>query len=191
MISRTFLASLLFVPASAAQAGSVTYQLDPTHTFVVLSRNNYGFSNPCIVAGIDHGTLVFDRDDPSKSSVRVSLPVARITTFVAQLDKEFQSPMFFDASRFPTISFQSTRVQYMGHDRYTITGNLSAHGVTRPIVLHARLNKVGENPMTRKQAIGFDATGSLKRSEFGLGFNAPNVSDEIALKITLQADAAH
>jgi polyisoprenoid-binding protein YceI len=189
VLSRVFAASLLFASASAVNAAPITYQLDATHTFVLLSRSNYGFSNPFIVAAIDQGTLVFDSSDPSKSSVQVTLPVAKINTFVDQLNREFQSAMFFDIDKFPTITFQSTRVQPLGNAKYAITGNLTAHGITRPVVLHAQLNKVGENPMTRKQAIGFDATATLKRSDFGLGFNAPNVSDEIALKITMQADA--
>jgi polyisoprenoid-binding protein YceI len=182
---------LLCASVSGVQATPVTYQLDPTHTFVLLSRGNYGFSNPIIVAVIDQGTLVFDSDDPSKSSVRVTMPVAKIDSFVAQLNKEFQSPMFFDVDRFPSVTFQSTRVRSMGNHRYTISGNLTAHGITRPLVLHAQLNKTGENPMTRQQAIGFDATATLKRSDFGLNFNVPNVSNEIALKITMQADAVH
>lgn len=189
VLSRILTATLLWASIFAVQAAPISYQLDPTHTLVSLSRSNYGFSNPIIVAVIDQGTLVFDAHDPSKSSVRVTVPVARIDTFVAQLNKEFQSPMFFDADRFPTVIFQSTRVRSTGNGKYTITGNLTAHGVTRPVVLHAQLNKTGENPMTRKQAIGFDATATLKRSDFGLNFNVPNVSDEIALKITMQADA--
>ncbi|WP_426701335.1 YceI family protein [Rhodanobacter sp. Col0626] len=189
VLVRILAVAALCAAESAVQATPVTYRLDPTHTFVLLSRSNYGFSNPIIVAVIDQGTLVFDSDDPSKSSVRVTFPVARIDTFVAQLDKEFQSPMFFDTDRFPSITFQSTRVRLAGENRYTITGNLTAHGVTRPVVLHARLNKIGENPMTRRQAVGFDATAILKRSDFGLNFNVPDVSDEIALKITMQADA--
>lgn len=189
VLVRTTIAMLLCAPVIAVQAAPVTYQIDPTHTFVLLTRSNYGFSNPIIVANIDQGTLVFDRADPSRSSVHVSLPVARINTFVPHLDNEFRSAMFFDSDKFPTITFQSTRVQALGRDKYTITGNLVAHGISRPVVLHARLNKAGENPLTRRQAIGFDATGTLKRSDFGLNFNVPNVSDEITLKLTVQSDA--
>lgn len=115
----------------------MTYQVDATHTFVSLSRSNYGFSNPIIVAVIDKGTLVFNSDDLSKSSVRVNLPVAKIETFLPQLNKEFQSPLFFDADRFPTVSFQSASVRSVGNGKYTITGNLNAHGVSKPLVLHA------------------------------------------------------
>jgi polyisoprenoid-binding protein YceI len=189
VLTRTLIGALMCAPIFTVQAAPVTYEMDSTHTFVLLSRSNFGFSNPMIVANIDQGTLVFDNDDPSKSSVRVTLPVAKINTFVPQLDTEFRSPMFFDVARFPNITFQSTRVKAAGSGKYTITGNLTAHGITRPVVLHARLNKAGENPMTKRQAIGFDATGTVKRSEFGLGFNIPNVSDEIALKLTMQADA--
>jgi polyisoprenoid-binding protein YceI len=189
VLTRTLIGALICAPIFTVQAAPVTYEIDATHTFVLLSRSNFGFSNPMIVANIDQGTLVFDHDDPSKSSVRVTLPVDRINTFVPQLDTEFRSPMFFDIAKFPNITFESTRVKAIGNGKYTITGNLTAHGITRPVVLHARLNKAGENPMTKRQAIGFDATGTLKRSEFGLGFNIPNVSDEIALKLTMQGDA--
>lgn len=191
VLTRTIVAALICAPAVTIHAAPVTYQIDTTHTFVLLSRSNYGFSNPIIVANVDGGEVVFDRDDPSKSSVRVTLPVAKINTFVPQLDNEFRSAMFFDMDKFPNITFQSTRVRAAGKDKYTITGNLTAHGLTRPVVLHARLNKAGENPMTKHQAIGFDATGTLKRSDFGMNFNVPNVSDEITLKLTMQADAAH
>lgn len=189
LLSRVLAAVLLCVSVPLVQAVPVSYQLDPAHTFVLLSRSNYGFSNPIIVAVIDQGTLVFDSSDPSKCFVRVSLPVAKIDTFVAQLNKEFQSSMFFDADRFPTVTFQSTRVQSAGNGKYTITGNLMAHGVTKSIVLHAKLNKIGKNPMTRQQSIGFEAISTLKRSDFGLNFNVPDVSNEIMLKITMQADA--
>lgn len=189
LLARTTIAALLCAPFCPVQAAPVTYQMDPTHTFVLLGRSNNGFSNPIMVASIDRGTLVFDRDAPAKSSVRLSLPVAGLNTFVPQLDEEMRSAMFFDIDKFPSIDFQSTRVQATGNGRYTITGNLVAHGITRPVVLHARLNKAGENPMTRRQAIGFDATGTLKRSDFGLNFNIPAVSDEITLTLTMQADA--
>lgn len=189
VILRTTLAALMCVPVVALKGAPVTYQMDASHTFAVLSRSNYGFSNPVIVAGIDQGTVVFDRANPARSFVRVNFPVANLHTFVQQLDLEFRSAMFFDIDKFPNITFESTRVQALGGGRYTISGTLSAHGVTRPVVLHARLNKAGRNPMTRRQAIGFDASATLNRSEFGLGFNVPNVGDAIALKLTMQADA--
>jgi len=181
--------TLLSTVVSTTQAAPINYQLDPTHTFVVLSRQNYGFSNPIVVAVIDNGVLIFDDKDPSKSSVQVTLPIAKLETFVPQLNKEFQSPMFFDVDKFPIAIYTSTQVRSVGGGKYTIIGDLTVHGVTKPVVLHATLNKVGENPMTKKQAIGFDATGSLKRSDFGMSFNIPNVSDEIALRITSQGDA--
>ncbi|MFC5741332.1 YceI family protein [Dyella tabacisoli] len=183
-------ATLLSSVAPSVRAAPVTYQLDPTHTFVVLSRRNYGFSNPIVVAVIDKGTLIFDDKDPSKSSVQVTLPIAKLDTFVPQLNIEFQSAMFFDAGKFPTAVYKSKRVRSLGGGKYTIIGDLTAHGVTRPVVLQATLNKAGYNPVSRAQAIGFDATATLKRSDFGMNFNVPDVSDEITLKITTQADAA-
>jgi polyisoprenoid-binding protein YceI len=188
-LSRFLATTWVTVAIPGAWAAPMTYEIDPTHTFVILTRGNYGFSNPIVVAVVDAGRLTFDDRDPSKSSVQVTVPISRIETFVPELNLEFQSPMFFDAQRFPTATYKSTAVRPLGAGRYQITGNLTVHGITKPVVLTASLNKKGENPRTNSQAIGFDAVGTLRRSDFGMDFNVPDVSDEISMKITVQADA--
>lgn len=189
-LSPFFAAAWVTGTISGAWAAPMTYEIDPTHTFVTLTRGNYGFSNPIVVAVVNAGKLTFDERDPSKSSVQVTIPISKIETFVPQLNLEFQSPMFFDALRFPTATYRSTEVRSLGARRYKITGDLTVHGITRPVVLSAILNKKGENPRTNSQAIGFDAVGTLRRSDFHMNFNVPDVSDEISIKITVQADAS-
>ena len=92
----------------------------------------------------------------------------------------------FDAARYPEITFTSTRVEAAGADRLKITGDLTIKGITRPVVLDATLNGRGEHPMAGREAIGFDATTTVKRSEFGLGYAVPAVSDEVVLRITTE-----
>ncbi len=173
--------------AATVQAAPVTYKLDPTHTNVLFSWNHFGFSNPTANLGLSEGTLVFDEKDASKSSVEVTLPLANLDTHVTKLDEHLKKPDFFDADKFPTVTFKSTKVQSLGGGKYKVTGDLTVHGVTKPVVLDAKLNKSGEHPMLKVQTVGFDATATVKRSDFGMGAYVPNVSDEIKIRITTEA----
>ncbi|MBV8158403.1 MAG: polyisoprenoid-binding protein [Dyella sp.] len=173
--------------AVTAQAAPVTYTMDPGHTFVLFSWNHFGFSNPTANLSLGQGTLVFDDKDPSKSSVDVTLPLANLDTHVSKLDEHLKKPDFFDADKYPTITFKSTKVQAVGGNQYKVTGDLTVHGVTKPVVLDATLNKSGEHPMMKVPTVGFDAVATLKRSDFGVGAYVPNVSDEIKVRITTEA----
>jgi polyisoprenoid-binding protein YceI len=179
------LAGLLGV-AAAVPAAPVTYKLDPNHTMVLLSWNHFGFSHPTADLGLGEGTVVFDQQHPANSSVEVTLPLARLDTHVPALDEHLKKADFFDAGQYPVVTFKSTAVKALGGNRFEVTGNLTAHGVTRPVVLDATLNKVGPHPMTKAAAIGFDATASLKRSDFGVAAYVPNVSDEVSIRITTE-----
>jgi len=181
--------------AVSVQAAPVTYKLDPGHTMVLFSWNHFGYSNPVADLGLGEGTLVFDEQHPAQSSVDVTLPLANLDTHVPALDKHLKEADFLDADKYPTVTFKSTKVQPLGGHKFKVTGDLTVHGVTKTVVLDATLNKVGPHPMTKAQAIGFDATASIKRSDFGVGAYVPNVSDELSIRITTEgavpkADAA-
>ena len=176
--------------AATAQAAPVTYTMDPGHTLVLFSWNHFGFSNPTANLGLGQGTLVFDDKDPSKSSVDVTLPLADLDTHVSKLDEHLKKPDFLDADKYPTITFKSTKVQAVGGNKYKVTGDLTVHGVTKPVVLDATLNKSGEHPMMKVPTVGFDAVATLKRSDFGVGAYVPNVSDEIKVHISLDSHLA-
>ncbi|SMR83832.1 MULTISPECIES: YceI family protein [Stenotrophomonas] len=180
--------------AATASAKPVTYTIDPTHTQVDFRWNHLGLSNPAASVDAVSGTLIWDGEDPSKSSVQVSMPVNSIRTRVPVLDAEFQSEKFFNAAQHPVITFRSTRVERVGiSSAFRIQGDLTAHGVTRPVVLDATLNGEAQHPMFKAPAIGFDATTTIKRSDYGLSVALPMVSDEVEVRITveaLEADAA-
>jgi polyisoprenoid-binding protein YceI len=173
--------------AVTAQATPVTYTMDPGHTYVLFSWNHFGFSNPTGNLSLGQGTLVFDEKDPAKSSVDVTLPLSDLDTHVSKLDEHLKKPDFLDADKYPTITFKSTKVQAVGGNKYKVTGDLTVHGVTKPVVLDATLNKSGEHPMLKVPTVGFDAVATLKRSDFGVGAYVPNVSDEIKVRITTEA----
>ncbi len=172
--------------AVSVQAAPVTYKLDPNHTMVLFSWNHFGFSNPTANLGLGAGTLVFDEQHPANSSVEVTLPLTNLDTHVPALDEHLKKPDFLDADKYATVTFKSTKVQPLGGHKFKVTGELTVHGVTKPVVLNATLNKVGPHPMSKAQSIGFDATASLKRSDFGVGAYVPNVSDAISIHITTE-----
>ena len=97
---------------------------------------------------------------------------------------------WLDAAKFPNATFKSTRVQAAGTNQLTVEGDLTVKGVTKPVTLDVTLNGAGEHPMRKVPAIGFDATTTLKRSDFGLGAYAPAVSDEVKVHITTEAFVA-
>lgn len=170
----------------AIKAVSGTYTLDPTHTDVLVQWSHFGFSKPSAHFGITEGKLVYDADDVSKSTVEVTIPVTAIDTFVPKLDEHLKSADFFDAAKFPNATFKSTEVKAAGTNELDVTGNLTVKDQTKPVTLHVTLNGAGEHPMLKKQAIGFSATGTIKRTDFGVGNYAPNVSDDVQLTITTE-----
>lgn len=180
----------LLATAGLVQAAPVTYQLDPNHTMVLFSWSHFGFSHPTADLHLGQGTLTFDPQHPERATVEVTLPLAGLDTHVPALDEHLKKPDFFDAAKYPQVTYRSTRVEPLGDNRFRITGDLTVHGVTRAVVLEATLNKLGPHPMSKKPSIGFDATGSLKRTDFGVSMYAPNVSDEIDLRITTEGSVA-
>lgn len=178
-------------PAVAAiTAVSGTYQLDPTHTDVLAQWTHFGFSQPSAHFGISEGTLVYDAADVGKSSVQVTMPITGMNSFVDKLDEHLASGDFFDAAKFPNATFKSTSVAAAGTNKLTVTGDLTIKDITRPVTLDVTLNGAGEHPMLKKQAIGFSATATIKRTDFGVGAYAPNVSDEVQLRITTEGTLA-
>lgn len=181
------LAAALFAFAGSAFAAPVTYKLDPTHTDVLAQWNHFGFSNPSAHFGQAEGTLVYDANDVTRSSVHVTLPLAGLNSFTPKFDEHLKDADFFDAARYPSATFKSTQVEAAGAGKLKVTGDLTIKDITKPVVLDVTLNKAGEHAMAKRAAIGFDATGTLNRSDFGVGKYAPAVSDQVTLRITTEA----
>lgn len=186
-LQRIALAIVLSLLTATAIAAPLTYHLDPNHTQVLVRWEHFGFSHPSANFGQVEGTLVYDADDVAASSVKVKLPLAGMDTFVPALDEHLHGKDFFDAEKYPVITFDSTKVETAGKGKLKVTGDLTIKGVTKPVVLDVTLNKAAVQPMTKRPAIGFDATATIKRSDFGIDQFVPNVSDEITLRITTEA----
>ena len=178
------------IASSVALAAPVDYKIDPTHTATVFSWNHFGFSTPSANFTDIQGVIKVDNAKPANSSVEVTIPISSVNTNVAALDKEFQEEAWFNAAKYPNITFKSTKVETKDKKHFKITGDLTVKGVTKPVVLDAVLNKQGEHPMAKVPAIGFNATTSFNRSAFGIGNYVPNVGDKITVNITTEATAA-
>ena len=189
MFKRLALASLLALATFGAQAAD-RYTIDPTHTQVEFTYSHFGFSN--ITGRFDtvESEFLFDVQDPTKSSVKVTIPMASLSTGVEKLDAHLLNADFFDAEKFPTATFTSTAVTAAGEGQLKVAGDLTIHGVTRPVVLDVTINKIGEHPMAKTPAAGFDARTVVKRSDFGVGNYAPGVSDEVTIEITVESRLA-
>lgn len=181
------LATILATSSHVAMAAPQTYTIDPTHTATIFSWSHFGFSTPSANFSDINGKIVVDFDNPSESYVNVSIPVSSINTNVKKLDDELQTAQWFDAAQYPNITFTSTKVMTKNKKDLTIYGVLTIKGTSKPVVLQAKLNGKGEHPMTKLPTIGFNATTSFKRSDFGIGAFVPNVGDTITVNITTEA----
>ena len=185
MFRRLALATALTL--AAAPVFATTYSLDPGHTQVVLSWNHFGYSNPTAQFGKVEGTLDYDQAAPTKASVKVTIPLASINSNVAKLDEHLQGADFFDVAQYPDATFTSTKVEKGAKaGALKVTGDLTLHGVTKPVVLDVNVNKVADHPMWKAPVAGFDATTTIKRTEFGISKYAPMVSDDIKIRITTE-----
>lgn len=184
---KLLLATALFAFTGVAFAAPVSYKIDPNHTNVLASWTHFGFSHPSVHFGQADGTIVYDAENVGASSVQVTLPLKGLSAFAEDFYDHLTSADWFDAAKYPDATFRSTAVEAAGEGKLKVTGDLTVKGITRPVVLDVTLNQAGEHPMGKRAAIGFDATATVKRSDFGLGKYAPNVSDEVALRITTEA----
>lgn len=184
-----FVAVLSFAPMSGAAAAE-TYSFDKGHTEIRFLWNHVGLSEQSGEFREYDGTIVWDKDKIENSKIDVSIKVASMDTGVKALDDDLLSENYFDAAKFPLITFKSTSVKQTGVDRGRVTGDLTIHGVTRPAQLDVRLLFQGDHPLAGffKSYAGapyaaFSARGEVLRSAFGVARSVPLVSDRIQIVI--------
>jgi polyisoprenoid-binding protein YceI len=167
----------------ALQQGS--YVLDTKETLVRYSVDHFGVSEFWGTFPGATGTLLFDPKALSATTLDVKVPIALVETTNRELNGELFSDEFFDGENYPSMHFTSTQVVRTGPSTLKVSGDLTMHNVTRPIVLDVTLHGAGIDPLGKKfYLIGFDAKGTVKRSDFGLGKYVPLVSDETGITIS-------
>jgi polyisoprenoid-binding protein YceI len=181
--------ALALLPALALAAEATTWNIDPAHTQSTFTVRHMVISNVRGEFQSTKGVVKLDAQDPTKSSVDVTIDAASIHTREERRDAHLRSPDFFDVQRFPTITFRSTKIEKAGSG-YKVTGDLTMHGVTRPVVLDATLTSEvkGVAGETRR---GAQATTKVNRQDYGLKWNkmveaGPVVGDEITIEISAE-----
>ncbi len=170
------------VDASRVAAG--TYTVDSRHTQVNWQVNHFGFNDYFGLFGDVSGTLDIDPANLAAAKVDVIIPIASVATSNAELTTHLQTPDFFDVAKFSTARFVSTNVAVDG-TRAIIKGDLTMLGVTKPVELETRFEGAGANPMNKKATLGFHASTTIKRSEWGMTKYVPMVGDEVKLRISV------
>lgn len=181
MIRLATSALALSLLAGAAYAEPVAFDFDKSHSNLSFSYNHLGYSTTDGRFGDWNGTLLIDKEKPENSSVEFTVQIGSLDTFWADRDTHLKSPDFFDAVQFPEANFKSTKVTQTGEKQLEVTGDLTLHGVTKPVTLTVDVTAMGEHPMAKKEAIGFAVSTVIKRSEFGMDKFVPYVSDDVTI----------
>jgi polyisoprenoid-binding protein YceI len=178
------------VSQSPADVQGGAYAVEPAHTRVQFSVTHFGFTSYWGDVADVSGSLSLDPKSAAADKIQVSIPVSSISTTNSRLDGELKSPMFLDGTTYPTITFVSTSVKRTSPTTAIIVGDLTLHGVTKPVTLEAKFNASGANPMSKKYTVGFDAHGHFNRSDFGVKTYVPVVSDQVDITISAAFEKA-
>ena len=173
--------------ASPVTAFADSYALDPSHTHVGFKISHLGFSETYGNFEDVEGTLELDDKKPEDAKLEVTVKTKSLDSGFDARDEHVEGKDFLNVEEFPTMSFKSTKVTRTGEATADVTGDLTLHGVTKPLTLKVTLNKLGENPMSKKDIAGFSATGMLKRSDYGITTYLPAIGDEVTLMISSEA----
>lgn len=178
-------------PRTTKSAATTTWMLDPAHTGLEFGVKHLMISTVRGRFGEVEGTLILDESNPAASKIEVSIPVKSIDTRAEQRDAHLRSGDFFDAERFPTITFRGKRIEGSITGEFRLVGDLTIRDITREITLDVKANGRGRDPWGNEK-IAFEARGKLRRNDFGLTWNQTLetggvlVGEEIRLTIDAQ-----
>jgi polyisoprenoid-binding protein YceI len=177
----------LVLVAPFAMAETSTWKADSAHSEVDFSIKHLTISNVRGRLGKVDATIVFDDKDVTKSTVNATIDVTGVDTGMSPRDNDIKSSNYFDVEKYPTATFTSTSVAKTASG-LDVAGNLTLHGVTKPVVLHVDGPSAPVTGMDKKPHVGFAATTTIHRSDFGIG-KAPEsiLSDAVQLSIDLDA----
>lgn len=185
-ISAAALAAALSLPGAAATS---TWQIDPNHSAAQFAVRHLTISTVRGAFTKVTGTVQLDSQDVSKSSVEVTIDASSVDTRVADRDKDLRSDHFFDVAKYPTITFKSTKVEQVEPGKLKVTGDLTIHGVTKPVVLDVEGPTAPVKDPWGNQRAAVNATTKINRQDFGVKWNATMdgggvvVGDDVAITI--------
>jgi polyisoprenoid-binding protein YceI len=172
--------------ATPALAAPETYTIDGTHTFPRFSYSHFGMSTQLSRFNTTTGTIVLDKAAKT-GSVDVTIDTKSVDTGFSVFNGHIQGEDFLDTAKFPTATFKSTKVVFEGDKPAAVEGNLTIKGITKPVTLKVTSFLNQAHPMLKNDAIGADATVTIKRSEFNAGKYAPYVGDDVTITLSVEA----
>ena len=172
--------------STTAVATPETFVIEGTHTYPRFSYSHFGYSTQMSRFNKTTGKVVFDKMAKT-GSVDIVIDTKSVDTGYSTFNEHIQGEDFLDTAKYPTATFKSTKVEFLGDKPATIEGNLTLKGVTRPVTLTVTSFHAMPHPMMKKDAIGANAYTMIKRSDFNAGKYAPNVGDEVRIDISIEA----
>lgn len=171
-----------------ASAAPEAYELDPVHTRVLFAVEHAGFSQALGTVSGSTGRLAFDPDDWSTSTLEVTVPLQRVDLGDAKWNDSVLAGNLLDATRFPTATFVSTRVEPVDARHAKVHGNLTLHGVTREVTLDVAFNALKRHPLPPfRRTAGFSATTVISRADFGIDAWKSVIGDRVELRMEVEA----
>jgi len=161
-----------------------TWKLDKGHSQLGFSIIHLGISEQSGIFKNFEVNIQSGKADFSDAVVELTADVASVNTGIEMRDKHLRDEDFFDVARFPTLQYKSNGIKAIGKNKYQLSGNLTLHGITKPVILNLLYRGTTINPMSKAATSGFQVTGTIKRTDFGIapGYPAAMLSDEVAIK---------
>jgi polyisoprenoid-binding protein YceI len=196
---RTLIAAGALAALATAPAAAETYRVDITHSTFLFSANHIGYTDVFGLFREWGGEFTFDPKEPEKTKVKVEVKTESLDTNDARMqaqggvrgrNEHLRSADFFNVKEFPTMVFESTKVEKTGEKTAKLHGNITLLGVSKPAVFDVTFNKAAPHPVPAYKGVmtaGFTIRGTVKRTDWGMKFGVPAVSDEVALIIQIEA----
>ncbi|HTD72240.1 MAG TPA: YceI family protein [Steroidobacteraceae bacterium] len=190
-MNRIVLASLAALLGASAFAAPVTYTLDPSHTYPSFAADHFGGLS--VWRGkfdATSGKVVYDKDAKS-GSIEVTVDMSSVDFGMPKLNEHAKSAEIFDATKYPTATYTGKFTKFTGATPTEAEGTLTMHGVTKPVTLKIDSFKCMQNPMSKKEVCGADASATLNRAEFGVNFGEKfGFKQEVKLQIQVEGSPA-
>jgi polyisoprenoid-binding protein YceI len=188
-MNRIVLASMAALLGASAFAAPVTYTLDPNHTFPSFAADHFGGLS--VWRGkfdTTSGKVIYDKDAKS-GSIEVTVDMNSINFGMPKLDEHAKSAEMFDAAKYPTATFSGKFSKFNGASPTEAEGTLTMHGVTKPVTLKIDSFKCMQNPMSKKEVCGAEASGTINRADFGVSYGE-KVGFNMAVKLQIQVEGS-
>lgn len=187
---KTFLCAAVAALATlSAAAQTETYTIDSSHTFPMYEINHFGFSVQRGRFNRTTGKIQLDLA-AHRGSAEVAIDTRSVSTGVEKLDEHLQTEDFFDSAKYPQMTFRSDQLAFDGDNLVSATGDLTIHGVTRPVTFKVNWFHCGMHAIAKKKACGVDLEARIKRSDFGIKFGLPGLGDDVLLRVSTEAIAS-